>query len=110
MRRRQDGDPETTRDEIESIGKSDDEPFATFNDFIYSAAYRKCKHSFTHFQELPRDPSVEESVHNELEAQERLGCKSFDWYLNHIIPELQVPPETAQYYGNVSYSILMGQT
>ncbi len=61
-------------------------------------------------QELPRDPSVEESVHNELEAQERLGCKSFDWYLNHIIPELQVPPETAQYYGNVSYSILMDQT
>ena len=53
------------------------------------------------FQENPRDPSVASTVSERLQLHERLECKTFDWYLSHVMPEMQIPPVTAQYYGNV---------
>ena len=57
-------------------------------------------------QENPRDPAVAAAVRDRLQLHERLECKTFDWYLSHVMPEMQIPPVTAQYYGNVSSKIM----
>ena len=57
-------------------------------------------------QKNPRDPSVASAVSERQQLHERLKCKTFDWYLSHVMPEMQIPPAVAQYYGNVSVKMM----
>ena len=33
--------------------------------------------------------------------REKLKCKSFDWYMKNIIPEMPVPPDDARWFGKI---------
>lgn len=45
------------------------------------------------------------SISDRLELKERLQCKSFKWYLDHVYPELQIPHTNTANYGALRQGI-----
>lgn len=41
------------------------------------------------------------SLEKRKELRERLNCKSFEWYLHEIVPEIEPPPMDSVYYGEI---------
>lgn len=42
------------------------------------------------------------SLGERIELRQRLKCKNFEWYMHNILPEVEIPPAHAQYYGELS--------
>ena len=64
----------------------------------------KCAHNlhcFFHFQHADAGDFTARR-----ELRERLGCKSFKWYLENVYPEKFIPDENVVSYGYVSYILM----
>lgn len=35
------------------------------------------------------------------QLRQRLGCRNFDWYMYNVIPEVEIPPTDAVFYGEI---------
>lgn len=42
------------------------------------------------------------SLEERKELRKRLGCRNFEWYLYNVIPQYEVPPANARFYGEIS--------
>ena len=42
------------------------------------------------------------SLNKRLQLKKKLKCKTFDWYLSNIIPEMPIPPRDAFYHGELT--------
>ena len=42
-----------------------------------------------------------ETLSERHELRQKLKCKNFQWYLDNVFPELQIPPKTAEHYGKL---------
>ena len=41
------------------------------------------------------------SIQERIELRKKLQCKSFDWFMHHIMPYVETPPIEAVYYGEI---------
>ena len=42
------------------------------------------------------------SLAERIELRKRLKCKNFEWYMHNILPEVEMPPLNANYYGEIA--------
>ena len=66
--------------------------------------YKKYFYASTHVYEFKRVTFTEHersSVQKRIDLRKSLNCKTFDWYMYNLMPEVSPPPMDAVYYGEI---------
>lgn len=66
--------------------------------------FRKFFYASTRTYEFKRtefNSSELASLKTRIDLRQRLNCRNFEWYLHNVIPQVEVPPMDAVYYGEV---------
>ena len=72
---------------------------------VWLGNYRRYFYSSTRIYEGRRvDYTPEERVtlQERIDLRDRLKCKPFKWYVNFVIPEIEIPPHDALFHGEIT--------
>ena len=90
--------------------KLDEEWFVTWQKNLMRVAdvwmddYKRYFYSstFVYFhRRVKLDETELKTLEDRFELKKKLKCRSFQWYLNDVIPELPVPPDDTLYHGEI---------
>ncbi|XP_033753095.1 polypeptide N-acetylgalactosaminyltransferase 4-like [Pecten maximus] len=84
-------------------------PFKTqYSDLVYNnkrtaemwlGSYRKYFYKFNSGFAIP--PKLFEKYNGMDTIKNKFKCKDFSWFLKHVFPELEIPPEGSEYFGHL---------
>ena len=67
----------------------------------YKKFFLASSYSFEYKRTYMQESSLV-SLEKRKALKRKLNCKSFDWYMRNIIPEVPIPPVESEYYGEVT--------
>lgn len=66
--------------------------------------YRKFYYASARTYDFKRTEFTKEDLNSlaeRIELRKRLQCQNFEWYMHNIMPEVEIPPMDANYYGEI---------